>query len=1245
MRGKLKYLLFLLIAVAVCPTFNVKAQTYTAQFNDKYQWIPNTFINKTKGSNTKYQQLSIIARKSDNQFVYCIEPGTPLDSNETYVGQDYDQSYVANMTQAQWRRIQLLAYYGYGYSDSEVNHNDIKWYSVTQYLIWKTVPHGYDIYFTDSLNGNRITKYTNEIAEMEDLLNKHYATPDFGASSYQMAIGNTLKLTDKSGVLSKYEVSNNSYVSSSKSGNDLYITANVVGNTTLSLTKRDVKYSHPTIVYVKPGTQDIVQAGSYDPIDVNLNLNILGGRISITKKDSCGSVPNDASIEGAIYGIYDANGNKVTEITTDANGEATSGYLPSLGKFYVQEIKASNNYLLDSTRYEVVLTAENTAANVPIHIDVKENRKAKISLVKTDSKTGNRAQGDATLKGAVYDIFDVNGNRVGSMTTDENGRAISGYLPDVGTYTIKEVKPSKGYNLDPTIYTINVEEDKTCSYIPVESKETVITNTYEFTKLYAKADTGFMTPEVGATFAIYNSRDEKIAEFITDSDGKFKTTLPFGKYTLRQLTSTNNFNKVEDYHFEIKEQIDDTIYKNISNSEITAKLKVVKIDSETNEVIKRSGIKFKIFNIDKNEYVCQNITYPTSQKICVFETDKNGEFITPYELSSGRYRLEEVDQVIDGYLWNTNSHPFEIGENMEVITDSEYGIIFETLFSNTRVEGEFNLHKNGEKIVVSNGKMTFVKTDLKGIVFGIYAREDIIHNGKTVYHKGDLVTTIETDSNGDAKYSKMYLGKYFAKELKTLPNYKLDTNEYDFELKYKDQYTPVVKAMKEIDNFLITIDYDFMKTDMIDDKPIEGALIELYTEGGELIYSGYTDKEGKINFTIIDSEGNELKNKLPIGRYYVLEKEAPNNYLLNEDKIWLEVTATDTIVKSNMKDKRVEGTIKIHKDGEKYTISDLCEDPSKCFVYETDENLEGIKFGLYAREDIILNNIIRFKAGDLVAEGYTDEDGNLIFDNLYLGKYFVKELETKDKYVLDTKEYDFELEYVDSKTPIIETSFTLKNYLIKSDLEFTKTSISDGKPLPETLVEIYNENDELIFSGRTNEEGKIILKDIPVGKFYILEKEAPESYVVNDEPMWFEVKDNGEIIKANMEDEKIKSTVIIHKVDQDGNALAGVIIGIYDLDGNLIYEGTTDKDGNIELEMEYGKYYWQEISTIDGYVISDEKIYFDVSENGAIIEDTLVNIEVPNTLSNTYINLIGGLVILVGVGFILISNRNNKKKH
>ena len=190
----------------------------------------------------------------------------------------------------------------------------------------------------------------------------------------------------------------------------------------------------------------------------------------------------------------------------------------------------------------------------------------KISLIKVDSKTGNKAQGEATLKGAVYDIYDVNGNRVGSMTTDENGKAISGYLPSTGTYTIKEVQASTGYNLDTTTYTIVVIEENTCTPIPVNSKEKVITNTYEFTKLYAKADTGFMTPEPNATFVILNNREEQVAEFITDENGKFKTTLPYGHYTLRQLTSTYGFNKIEDYNFEIKEQKDKTIYKNISNS-------------------------------------------------------------------------------------------------------------------------------------------------------------------------------------------------------------------------------------------------------------------------------------------------------------------------------------------------------------------------------------------------------------------------------------------------------------------------------------------------------------------------------------------------------------------------------------------------------------------------------------------------------------------------------------------------------
>ena len=110
-------------------------------------------------------------------------------------------------------------------------------------MIWQTVPHGWDIYFTDSLKGNRITKYESEMAEMERLVANHYKAPEFGNTNFETVIGNSIKITDTNSVLSKWQVSSDSKVSLNKSGNDLYITANEVGSTNIALTKKDIKYS------------------------------------------------------------------------------------------------------------------------------------------------------------------------------------------------------------------------------------------------------------------------------------------------------------------------------------------------------------------------------------------------------------------------------------------------------------------------------------------------------------------------------------------------------------------------------------------------------------------------------------------------------------------------------------------------------------------------------------------------------------------------------------------------------------------------------------------------------------------------------------------------------------------------------------------------------------------------------------------------------------------------------------------
>ena len=167
---------------------------------------------------------------------------------------------------------------------------------------------------------------------------------------------------------------------------------------------------------------------------------------------------------------------------------------------------------------------------------------------------------------------------------------------------------------------------------------------------------------------------------------------------------------------------------------------------------------------------------------------------------------------------------------------------------------------------------------------------------------------------------------------------------------------------------------------------------------------------------------------------------------------------------------------------------------------------------------------------------------------------------------------------------------------------------------------------------------------MPVGSYYFLEVEAPEGFTLNEEKMYFEIIENGEVVKSNLKDSKIKSKIVIYKKDGNNNLLAGVKIGIFDTDDNLIFEGITNENGLIENELEYGKYYWKELETLKNYVLSDEKIYFEVTEDGAVIENTLINIEVPNTLANTYINFVGGIIVIIGLSFILISNINNRKK-
>lgn len=533
----------------------------------------------------------------------------------------------------------------------------------------------------------------------------------------------------------------------------------------------------------------------------------------------------------------------------------------------------------------------------PVLVRVKLNvvgGSLKINKKDLDTKL-SKPQGDATFKNAVYELLDENYNFITDLIIDDSFSAKTDkILSPNKIYILREKTASEGYLLDKTEYRFKIDRDNLD--IEMDVYEDVIEKTVNIYKVFADGSTTILKGEPNVSFEIYlKSTGEYYKTIKTDEKGFVSVKLPYGKWIFKQVSSTSGFEKVKDFEIVINNDSDEDITKIISNAEIRAKLKLIKVDSESRKILVRDGIKFRIKNLDTGEYVCQNVTYPGQEKICVFET-KDGMFITPYVLGYGNYQIEELEeQSIPGYVWNSVPLKFSIDENSKFIQDDEFGLMLEVQFENKEVKGEVEIKKVGEKLVIENGTFRYEEIELDGVHYDLIADGDIYAGDGTLIYKDKQLIKSFVTKDGYFKLTNLYLGKYCLIETKTVGNHVLNSKPYCFEIKYKDQYTDTIKLTINQKNYLAKGDFELSKVDLSTGEPVEGALIEIYTEDDILIYSGRTDKLGKLYVKGLESGK----------KYKFVEKEAPEGYILNDEIHEFEILNNGDIVKDTLSNEKI----------------------------------------------------------------------------------------------------------------------------------------------------------------------------------------------------------------------------------------------------------------------------------------------------------------------------------------------------